>query len=564
MVRVEHGPGGSVIRTAGHVFPAEERRLFLAHFIVAHLAFFLGIIAGLLQGLSRTGFLVLPSTIGYYQLLTLHGVALAYVFTTFTIAGFLLLGTAKTTGGSFTPPERRFAWAGFVLMLAGTVLGVFAILSNRATVLYTFYPPMHAHPTFYFGILFVLFGSWLPGVSLFSAYRRWKNAHPGEPSPLFAYMAVATYIMWLIATLGVLVELVVQLIPWSLGWVPRIHVGAARTFFWFFGHPVVYFWLLPAYIYWYVNLPRMIGGEIFSHLLPRLTFLLFLLYSIPVGLHHQFGDPGIAPIWKFVQTTLTFFVVIPTLLTVFTVLATFEAAGRGLGATRPFAWIRKLPWQDARFLAPVAGMLFFIPGGAGGIINASYQLNTVVHNTLWLPGHFHLTLATTVVLTYFAITFWAVPALTGRAYTSGANRAGIAAVLLWSTGMLLMSTAMHVLGVLGEPRRTAFATYAGAAIVERWAPWRALLAGGAVLLFLGALVYLAAVAYLFLFAPRAEAIVDFPIGDVRKRAPPPPPILERWGLWVALAVALILIAYTGPFIELLTQTKNGAPPLRTW
>ncbi|MBT9281943.1 MAG: hypothetical protein KM312_04705 [Hydrogenibacillus schlegelii] len=49
--------------------------------------------------------------------------------------------TAKTTGGAFTPLERRFAWAGFVLMLAGTALGVFAILSNRATVLYTFYPP---------------------------------------------------------------------------------------------------------------------------------------------------------------------------------------------------------------------------------------------------------------------------------------------------------------------------------------------------------------------------------------------------------------------------------------
>jgi len=47
------------------------------------------------------------------------------------------------------------------------------------------------------------------------------------------------------------------LIPWSMGWTERVDVSLSRTLFWYFGHALVYFWLLPAYIYWYVNIPRL-------------------------------------------------------------------------------------------------------------------------------------------------------------------------------------------------------------------------------------------------------------------------------------------------------------------
>src|SRR5690625_6154853 len=87
-------------------------------------------------------------------------------------------------------------------------------------------------------------------------------------------------------------------------------------------------------------------------------------------------------------------VVIPTLMTAFSLFATFEVTGRKKGYKGLFGWLRHLPWKDVRFLAPFIGMLAFIPGGAGGIINASHQMNAVVHNTIWVTGHFHLTIAT--------------------------------------------------------------------------------------------------------------------------------------------------------------------------
>jgi len=45
------------------------------------------------------------------------------------------------------------------------------------------------------------------------------------------------------------------LIPWSLGWTPGIDVSLSRMLFWYFGHPLVYFWIMGAYAIWYTLIP---------------------------------------------------------------------------------------------------------------------------------------------------------------------------------------------------------------------------------------------------------------------------------------------------------------------
>src|SRR5690606_41644083 len=62
--------------------------------------------------------------------------------------------------------------------------------------------------------------------------------------------------IWQIATLGVAYSTIVHIIPWSLGLTETVDVLLTRTLFWYFGHPLVYFWLLPAYMMWYAILPR--------------------------------------------------------------------------------------------------------------------------------------------------------------------------------------------------------------------------------------------------------------------------------------------------------------------
>ncbi|PYK38884.1 MAG: hypothetical protein DME60_10480 [Verrucomicrobia bacterium] len=68
--------------------------------------------------------------------------------------------------------------------------------------------------------------------------------------------------------------------------------------------------------------------------------------------------------------------------------------GNGGTSRNGFRWWTKLPYVDKDrwlFSYLFAGLVIFIFGGVTGVINASYNLDVVVHNTSWLPAHFHQT-----------------------------------------------------------------------------------------------------------------------------------------------------------------------------
>lgn len=538
-----------------------DASLSLSFLTVSFVSLLIGAIAGLLQTFVRSGAFELPFSIGYYQLLTAHGVLLALIFTTFFILGFLYAGISKTMGTLYDVP-RRTGWLGFVMMTFGTILATVFILLNKATVLYTFYAPLQASPWFYVALVHVVVGSWLCAFSMWNQYYIWKSRTKNKLSPLFSYMAVMTMTLWFVATLGLAATVLLQFIPWSIGWVEKIDILISRTLFWYFGHPLVYFWLLPAYMCWYVVIPKIIGGKIFSDALARLSFVLFLLFSIPVGFHHQLLEPGIAHTWKFFQVVLTFMVIVPSLMTTFSMFAVFETAGRKKGTKGLFTWIKVLPWGDVRFFAPMMGMLIFIPAGAGGIINASHQLNQVIHNTLWVTGHFHLTVASTVALTFFGIGYWLIPHLTGRTLTSRMNKLGIVQTILWTVGMTIMSGAMHAVGLFGAPRRTSYTTYTDHPQAIDWIPYQIAMAIGGTILFLAIILLMYIVWFLAFKAP--IGITEFPIGEVEEGALSTPAVLENWKLWVGISGALILIAYTIPFWHMIQHAPPGSPGYKFW
>lgn len=538
-----------------------DGKLAMAHFYVAFIALAIGGLAGLLQTLVRSGKLELPAGIGYYQILTVHGVVLGLVLTTFFIMGFQLAAVSKTSG-TFTDRQRKTAWIGFWLMTIGTTMAAVMILLNKATVLYTFYAPLQAHFIFYLGLTFVVVGSWIDGAAIIMGYAKWRKNNPGKPSPLLTFMSLINTMLWIVATIGVAATVLIQLLPWSLGLVDKVDVLISRTLFWYFGHPLVYFWLLPAYMAWYAIVPKIIGGKIFSDSLARLSFILFLLFSIPVGLHHQLVEPGIEPGWKFFQVILTFMVVIPSLMTAFSMFATFEMYGRSKGAKGLFGWLKVLPWGDARFVVPFIGMVFFIPAGAGGLINASNQMNQVVHNTIWVTGHFHLTVATTVILTFFGIAYWLVPHLTGRKLTKAMNKLAIIQAVVWAIGMTFMSGSMHAAGLLGAPRRSTFSTYGDAPQALEWIPYQIAQAVGGSILFLGIILVLIIFINLAFFAPKGDE--EFPVAEVAEQAEKTPMVFENWKLWLGITVALILFAYTIPLIDMIQNAPPGSKGYKFW
>ncbi|TKI47807.1 b(o/a)3-type cytochrome-c oxidase subunit 1 [Lysinibacillus tabacifolii] len=538
-----------------------DAKLALAHVYVAFIALLLGGLAGLLQVFVRSGQFKLPAGIGYYQVLTVHGVLLGLILTTFFIFGFQIAGVSRTSG-TFTDKQRLLGWIGFWFMTIGTVAAAVMVLLNKATVLYTFYAPLQAHWIFYLGLTLVVVGSWIGSAGQILRYVQWRKEHKGQTSPLLSFMVVVNNLLWFVASLGVAVSVLFQLLPWSLGLIERVDVLLSRTLFWYFGHALVYFWLLPAYMVWYVVIPKVIGGKVFSDSLARLSFMLFLIFSVPVGLHHQLTEPGIDTTWKFIQVVLTMAVVVPSLMTAFSLFATFELRGRELGGKGLFGWFKKLPWKDARFIVPFIGMLAFIPGGAGGIVNASYQMNQLIHNTIWVPGHFHLTFASAVVLTYFGAAFWLIPHLTGRKLTKSLNSLGIVSGVLWAVGMTIMSTAMHIAGLLGAPRRSDYSEYGGAQQAYDWIPYQIAQAVGGTILFIAILVITYVVIKLAWFAPKGEE--EFPIASIHESSGPTPPMLENFKVWLVILVALIIFAYTIPIFDIISNSPAGSKGFKLW
>ena len=529
-------------------------RLPLAHLWVAIAAF--GVASGMamMQALSRAN-LDLPwrSPSLYYQSVTAHGVLMALVFTTFFIMAFGYVVAGRTLERPVAAP--RLAWAGFWIALAGTLGTAWAILTGKASVLYTFYPPLLAHPVFYIGLAFVVVGSWCWAVVMLLSQRAWRRANPEAPTPLAMHGMIATVIVWLVCSVGVAAEVLILLIPWSLGWTATVDPLLARTLFWYFGHPLVYFWLLPAYVIWYTIVPRVAGGKLFSDPLARLVFVLFILLSTPVGFHHQFMDPGVSAGWKLLHTILTFGILFPSFVTAFTVTASFEVAGRMQGARGWLDWIPRLPWGNPLFSSVALAMILFAIGGIGGAINAAYGMNAVVHNTAWIQGHFHLTVGSAVALTFMGAAYWLLPRLSGRELELGL----LARVqpYLWFAGMSLFSFANHITGLMGMPRRVYDPSYLDHAAAASWRSLTGVSALGGVLLFVSAAFFIMVMLGTALAGKRRdpeEVLWAEPLERPVRRT-----VFERYGLWTAVAVVLVVIAYAYPLIMHLRMERFGSP-----
>ncbi len=523
-------------------------------FYVSYVAIGLGALFGLLQVLERVpGIRIIPAD-KYYLSLTAHGVIMALVFTTFFIMALAIYVVTRELGiDTYSYALNKVAYG---LVIVGTVMAAVPILLGKASVLYTFYPPMKASPFFYIGATILVIGTWIFAANILLTVKKWRSmGNTDKKLPLGVFGVVATLIIWYIATIGVAIEMLFQLIPWSLGLVERIDPLLARNFFWYFGHPLVYFWLLPAYIVWYTVLPRLLNVKLFSDFLGRVVFMLFILFSTPVGYHHQFMDPGIEAGWKYLHTATTFFVFVPSLITAFTITATMEMAARARGGKGLLGWIKALPWRDPTFASVAFAMILFGFAGATGAVNAGHNLNYVVHNTAWIPGHLHLTVGSAVALTFMGVSYLLLPMLTGRKLHS--TKLALTQVYLWFIGMILFSAPMHYLGILGSPRRTYDVTFGGHPSTQGWAPLLVLAAIGGMLLFASVMLFLYNVLRTLTSGARVEVAqpssVEIPQGSLG--------VVDNFKLFTAIALLLVLMAYMVPTMNIINLGTPGAPPV---
>lgn len=539
-----------------------QRRHIAAFLIMGFVMLALGGIYGTLQALDKAGVDVYrflpPMFRSYYVGLTVHGVVLALMFTLFFNIAFL---TLTIVHGLKRPlASRGLTQVTFWLSAIGLVTTLIPMLQNNATVLWTFYAPLRAHPAFYVGLTMIAVSTWAAALNAYLTWRAWKKDHPGERTPLMAFLTLAVWAMWFLASLGLAVAMLYYLIPWSFGTRELVNPLLVRSLYWFTGHPLVYFWLLPAYLVWYTMLPKLVGGKLFSESLTRLVFLLFLPLAIPTGFHHMYADPGVDRTIKLVHGVLTFAVVFPSLVTAFTVLASIEIGARKNGGRGWIGWLLALPWLSNPIVAgQLLSLLIFATGGITGMINASLGMNLVIHNTLFVVGHFHTQVAGAVTLTIMAISYWLVPFLTKRKLWG--QKWAVIQVWSWFFGMAIMARGMHWMGLAGAPRRS-FLTHAPYALIEEWriAGW--LVASGGLILTISAAIFFVVVGMTAWYS-KERVKLEVPEAETLHKVDRLPLILDRITPWVVVTIVLIAFAWL-PSLYQIASAHPEVPGWRLW
>ena len=145
-----------------------------------------------------------------------------------------------------------------------------------------------------------------------------------------------------------------------------------------------------------------------------------------------------------------------------TVPGSIEVAQRAKGFNSGlFEWLRKAPWGNPVFSGMFMSLVGFgVLGGITGVVMGAEQINLIVHNTLYVPGHFHGTVVVGTTLAFMALTYWLVPILFRRElilpklaswqpYIFGLGMTGVALFLMGA-------------GTLGVPRRHWDILFSGA------------------------------------------------------------------------------------------------------
>jgi cytochrome c oxidase subunit 1 len=238
-----------------------------------------------------------------------------------------------------------------------------------------------------------------------------------------------------------------------------------RTIWWGFGHSSQQINVSAHVAIWYAIAAIVFGAKPMSERVSRVAFLLYILFLQLASAHHLLSDPGLGTEWKVFNTSYAMYLaVLASMIHGLTVPGAIEVAQREKGYTKGlFEWIRKAPWGNPAFSGMILSLLGFgFLGGISGVMMGTEQLNMLIHNTIYVPGHFHATVVIGTTLAFMAVTYFLVPTLFKRELILP----GLCKwqPYLFGISMMVFALAMMGAGTLGVPRRHWDITFAGAAL----------------------------------------------------------------------------------------------------
>jgi len=389
--------------------------LIKANAVAAVVFLLIGGLMGLLVALTRWPAVHLLPAEWFYLVLTGHGVNVLLFWIIFFEIAVLYFASAVLLNSRLAAP--KFAWLGFVLMVVGALATNVAVLQGDSSVMFTSYPPMQAKPHFYLGLILFAVGA-LIGCMIFFAtlvVAREERTYEGSiPLVTFGAVTAAIIAVFTIASGAII------LIPtwlWSLGFISYIDPLMYKVVWWAMGHSSQQINVSAHVSIWYLIAALLVGAKPLSEKVSRTAFLMYILFLQLASAHHLLAEPGLDASWKIVNTSyMMYLAVMGSMVHGLTVPGAIEAAQRRNGYDRGmFEWLRKAPWGHPAFSGMFLSLIFFgFIGGISGVVLGTEQLNVLMHNTIYVPGHFHGTVVAGTTLAFMAATYIVLPLIFQR------------------------------------------------------------------------------------------------------------------------------------------------------
>jgi len=477
-----------------------------------------GLLAMLMRAELLTPALNVVSRELYDGLFTMHGTVMIFLWTIPTFVGLANYLVPLMIGARDMAFPKLNAIAFWILPAAGVLLlSSFFLPGGSAQSGWWSYPPLSTQIAASDGLLcgqingqsvwiisMVLIGiSSIMAAVNFVTTILWMRA-PGMTlfkMPIFVWTMLSAQLMQLIFLPSLTGALILLLFDLNFGthFFQPFEGGNPVLYehlFWFYSHPAVYIWALPAWGVFSEVIPAFTRNPLFGYRSVAIATFTFVPITGVVWVHHMFasGTPGWMRTFFMFTTEL---VAVPTGIKVFAWTATI--------------WRSRLH-LDTPLLFAMGGVVMFVLAGITGVMLGVLPFDLHVNNTYFIVGHFHYIVFNTIVMAYFAGIYYWFPKLTGRMYSENWGRLHFGLVFI---GANLNFFPMFPLGLQGMLRRVS-------SYDPQYADWNVLASLGAFFLGVSTLPFIVNIIVSWMQGTPAEDNPWYATGLEWQTTSPPP------------------------------------------
>lgn len=427
-------------------------RVSLIYMITGFILFAIMGILGLIMRLDHAGWWVIDPD-WFYRIMTIHGTGMVGAMLMAAMGGMsaALSRTVKLSAG--------WLWVSYAVYSVSVPLLLYSVLIGRFAGGWTMLDPLpylgrtwdqRAGVIMYLSAFYIAVGFTIWCIHIFMALSKkyggprnalaWPvlfNYGPADkpmPQPLELSAMAASIVGFLIMAGGsaVLIPLFAEAAGFG-------HVDAlySKNFIMMFGHSVANITIYISGGLVYAMLPNFTRRGSHASRLVALAWNMTIILVVTPIFHHLYQDFS-QPMGLHIFGQFATWTIVPEVLLI-TIIGSLA-----------YVYRSGIKWNVPMILL-IVGLWGWVFGGMGAAIDASMAANNLLHNTLWVPGHFHTYYLLGVTTFVWAYMYYLITELSGITEWASSRIAawcyGISGV-----GFLLM---FFFSGADGVPRRVA-------------------------------------------------------------------------------------------------------------